>query len=120
MLSRHRVSRAAIELIKRFEGFRRVSAQLPDGRWTIGYGHTKSARQGVEVSEADAEALLVYDLIEVQGELTRLIYTPLNRNQYDALVSFAFNIGVEAFRTSGVLRPAYRYMRVRRESLAPA
>jgi lysozyme len=104
MKPRYQVSRKGIELIKRFEGFRRVSAQLPDGRWTIGHGHTRSARQGVEISEADAEALLVYDLIEVQGELNRLIYTPLNQNQYDALVSFAFNIGIEAFRTCGVLR----------------
>src|SRR3989338_247541 len=62
MKSRHQVSRAAIELIKSFEGYRRKAAQLPDGRWTIGYGHTLTARQGAEVSEADAEALLMYDL----------------------------------------------------------
>ena len=104
MKPRHQLSRNGLDLIKRFEGYRRVSAQLADGRWTIGYGHTKSARQGAEVSEADAEALLVYDLIEVQGEVNRLVYTPLTQNQYDALVAFALNIGVEAFRTSNVLR----------------
>jgi lysozyme len=104
MKPRYQLSRKGVELIKQFEGYRRMSAQLASGGWTIGYGHTKSARQGAEVSEADAEALLVYDLIEVQGELNRLVFTPLNQNQYDALVSFAFNIGVEAFRTSGVLR----------------
>ena len=104
MKPRHQLSRNGLNLIKRFEGYRRVSAQLANGGWTIGYGHTKSARQGAEVSEADAEALLLYDLIEVQGEVNRLVYTPLTQNQYDALVSFAFNIGVEAFRTSNVLR----------------
>ena len=56
MTPRHQVSRTAIELIKRFEGYRRKAAQLPDGRWTIGYGHTLTAREGAEVSEANAEA----------------------------------------------------------------
>ena len=43
MKPRHQVSRAAIELIKTFEGYRQKAAQLPDGRWTIGYGHTLTA-----------------------------------------------------------------------------
>ena len=59
MLSRHRVSRAAIELIKQFEGYRQKAAQLPDGRWTIGYGHTLTAREGAEVSETSAPARAV-------------------------------------------------------------
>src|SRR5687768_1612719 len=104
MLSRHRVSRAAIELIKRFEGYRRKAAQLPDGRWTIGYGHTLTAREGAEVSEADAEALLIYDLIGVAHAVNETVFTPLIQNQFDALVSFAFNIGLDAFRQSQVLR----------------
>jgi len=48
MKPRHRVSRAAIELITRFEGYRRKAAQLPDGRWMIGYGHTLTARKGAK------------------------------------------------------------------------
>jgi lysozyme len=104
MKPRHQLSRNGVELIKRFEGYRRVSARLADGGWTIGYGHTKSARQGAEVSEADAEALLIYDLITVQAQVNALVFTPLTQNQYDALVSFAFNVGESAFRTSAVLR----------------
>jgi lysozyme len=104
MLSRHRVSRAAIELIKRFEGYRRNAAQLPDGRWTIGYGHTLTAREGADVSEPDAEALLVYDLIAVQHALNESIYAPLTQNQFDALCSFAFNVGLDNFRRSQVLK----------------
>ncbi len=103
MTSRQQVSRTAIELIKRFEGYRRTAARLQDGRWTIGYGHTRTARQGVEVSEADAEALLIYDLIEVTGALNTLVFTPLNQNQFDALSAFVFNIGVAGFRGSSVL-----------------
>ena len=104
MLSRHRVSRAAIELIKRFEGYRRHAAQLPDGRWMIGYGHTLTAREGAEVSESDAEALLVYDLISVQHTVNENVYAPLSQNQYDAICSFAFNIGLDNFRRSQVLK----------------
>ncbi len=101
---RNSVSPAAIELIKRFEGFRRTAARLDDGRWTIGYGHTRSAREGATVSEADAEALLGYDLVDVQAAVNDWTFTPLTQNQFDALVSFVFNIGLEAFRHSAVLR----------------
>jgi lysozyme len=104
MKPRHQVSRAAIELIKRFEGYRRKAAQLPDGRWTLGYGHVLSARQGAEVSEEDAEALLLYDLIVVAHAVNELTLAPLNQNQFDALCSFVFNIGVEDFRGSTALR----------------
>ncbi len=104
MKPRHQVSRAAIDLIKRFEGYRQKAAQLPNGRWTIGYGHTLTAREGAEVSERDAEALLLYDLIAVAHTVNETTYTPLTQNQFDALCCFAFNIGVENFRRSSVLR----------------
>ena len=104
MKPRHQVSRAAVDLIKRFEGYRMKAAQLPDGRWTIGYGHTLTAREGATVSEKDAEALLLYDLIAVAHAVNEHTYAPLNQNQFDALTCFAFNIGVSNFTRSGVLR----------------
>jgi lysozyme len=104
MKPRQQASRAALDLIERFEGYRRSAARLEDGRWTIGYGHTKTARPGAEISEADAEALLIYDLMEVAGALSDWIYTPLSQNQFDALCGFVFNIGIDNFRHSSVLR----------------
>ena len=104
MLSRHRVSRVAIELIKQFEGYRRQAAQLPDRRWTIGYGHTLTAREGAEVSLTDAEALLVYDLISVGHAVNENTLAPIGQNQFDALCSFSFNIGLDNFRRSQVLK----------------
>jgi lysozyme len=104
MKPRHKVSRAAIELIKSFEGFRQQAAQLPDGPWTIGYGHTKTARAGARLTEADAELLLLYDLIEITSAVNDWTYTPLTQNQFDALVCFAFNVGLDGFRRSTVLR----------------
>jgi lysozyme len=104
MRPRLTVSRSAVELIKAFEGYRRKSAQLDDGRWTIGYGHTLTAREGAEITEPDAEALLLYDLIQASHAVNEHVFAPLNQNQFDALVSFVFNIGVRAFRGSPTLR----------------
>jgi lysozyme len=104
MEPRHSIAPPGIALIKSFEGLRHRAARLPDGRFTVGYGHTRSAREGAEVDEADAEALLRYDLQPVEAAVNACIYTPLTQNQYDALVAFAFSVGVETFRGSNVLR----------------
>ncbi len=104
MLPRHRVSRAAIDLIKRFEGYRRRAAQLPDGRWTIGHGHTLTARQGAEVSADDAEALLLYDLIAISHVLNEQVFVTLGQNEFDALSSFVFNVGADNFGRSSVVK----------------
>ena len=54
MRPRYKVSQAGVDLIEAFEGFRAKAARLDDGRWTIGYGHTRSAREGAEISRDDA------------------------------------------------------------------
>ena len=99
-----RLSKSGVELVKRFEGLRRTAAQLPAGGWTIGYGHTVSARQGAEVSPEDAEALLLYDLGRTAKAVDAAVFTPLNQNQYDALIAFAFNVGIDNFLRSNVLK----------------
>ncbi len=98
------VSPAAIELLKRFEGFRSQAACLDDGSWTIGYGHTKSAREGAEVTQDGAEALLIFDMMEIAEVLEDWIYTPLTQNEFDAVAAFVFSIGLDAFWSSDVLR----------------
>jgi lysozyme len=104
MRPRFSISRSAVELIMAFEGFRSEAARLDDGRWTIGYGHTRTAREGSKITEADAEALLLYDLIQIGHAVNEHVYAPITQNQYDALVSFVFNIGERAFRGSPTLR----------------
>jgi lysozyme len=104
MKPRLTVSRAAVELIKTFEGFRGKAARLALGGWTIGYGHTRTAREGGRVSEADAELLLLYDILPVADAVDAWTFTALNQNQFDALACLAFNIGLENFRRSAVLR----------------
>ena len=104
MRARQKVSRAGVELIKSFEGLRQTAARLPDGRWTIGYGHTFSAREGARVTQEDADALLRFDLLPIVDSLNNMILVPVNQNQFDALVSFSFNIGIENFGSSSVLK----------------
>jgi GH24 family phage-related lysozyme (muramidase) len=104
MTGRLRTSRAGLDLIKSFEGFRDVAVRLPDGRWTIGHGHVRSAREGLSISEKDADELLTQDLLPVESAINSLVFTPLNQNQFDALASLVFNVSVERFRDSAVLR----------------
>jgi len=104
MTGRLRTSAAGLQLIKSFEGFREIASQLPGGRWTIGYGHVRTAREGLTISEKDAEDLLVHDLKPVEDAILTSVFAPLMQNQFDALVSFVFNISPAQFRESDILR----------------
>lgn len=97
-----KVSREGIVLIKSFEGFRPRAIQRAEGGWVIGYGHTLSAREGASVSESDAELLLRYDLLPVEKSVNEAVPGDLNQHQFDALVSFAFSVGVDRFAGSDV------------------
>ncbi len=104
MASELRTSEAGLKLIMAYEGFRSHSKQLPDGRWIIGYGHLKAARAGLKVSQHEAAAILrEYDLPPIEAALSDLLLVPVTQNEFDALVSFAFNIGTDQFENSDVL-----------------
>lgn len=103
-IPRLRVSREGVVLIKSFEGFRPRAVRDEDGRWVIGYGHMASAREGLSVSEQDAELLLQYDLLPVVKALNERVSARLNQHQFDALASFAISVGVDRFLTSDVLQ----------------
>ena len=99
-----RTSQAGLDVIKAFEGFRARSELLPNGRWIIGYGHLRRAKDGVRVSETEAEAILrEYDLPPVERYVMRCVLAPMTQNEFDALVSLAFNIGPKAFASSDVV-----------------
>ncbi|GAB5457374.1 MAG: hypothetical protein Hens3KO_04040 [Henriciella sp.] len=104
MASNMRTSRAGIDVIKAFEGFRPRYQKLPDGRWIIGYGHLRDDDEGVQISGEEAEAILrEYDLPVVERLIMDCILAPLNQNEFDALVSLAFNIGPKQFVKSDVV-----------------
>ena len=99
-----RTSAQGIELIQSFEGFRPRAARLPGGGWLIGYGHTATARAGLQISPRDAALILRHhDLPRFEQQIAEQVLSPLSQNEFDALVSFAFNIGSEAFSNSDVV-----------------
>lgn len=100
---KRRISREGLLLIKSFEGFRPQAVPRRDGVLTLGYGHTLTAREGIVITEAEAELLLLHDLIAVVDHLHSRIRRPLTQNQFDALASFVFSVGVERCQTSEVL-----------------
>ncbi|WP_313002422.1 lysozyme [Brevundimonas sp.] len=100
---RLKVSREGLLLIKSFEGFRPRTVRRRDGAPVIGYGHTKSARPGATITEAEAELLLQYDLLPVVDAINSRVSIPLNQHQFDALASFIFSVGVQRFEGSDVL-----------------
>ena len=99
-----RISPAGLQLIKSFEGFRETAVRLPDGRWTIGYGHVRTAREGLTISPKDADELLLHDLKSIENAVSNMIYAPLMQGQFDALVSLAFNISLGQLRDSDIVR----------------
>ena len=99
-----RVTPATLDLVRPFEPLRLAAELQADGRWVIGYGHTRFARAGAVISVADAEALLRYDLSEAADALEALISAPLEAHRFEALNAFALHIGLDNFRRSTVLR----------------
>jgi len=95
---------AARALIKRFERFNAQAVQGDDGRWVVGIGHRAAAKPGAQVSEKEADLLLIYDVLQAESALDDVVNTPLKPGQRDALVSFVTDIGAEAFKTSDVAR----------------
>lgn len=98
-----KISKRGIDLIKKYEGLRLKSYLCPAAVWTVGYGHTKTAKEGMVITEAEAEALLRQDLTGFENYVNRLKFT-LTQQQFDALVSFIFNIGSGNFQKSTVYR----------------
>lgn len=95
-----KISEAGIELIKRFEGLELDSYQDIAGVWTIGYGHTETAGPNQKISAREADELLRRDLAPRERAVEQLASVSLNQNEFDALVSFIFNVGIGAFKTS--------------------
>jgi lysozyme len=95
-----KISGAGIELIRRFEGLELESYQDIAGVWTIGYGHTETAGPDQKINEREAEELLRRDLAPRERAVEQLVSVGLNQNEFDALVSFIFNVGASAFKTS--------------------
>lgn len=99
-----KIGKEGLALIKSFEGLRLKSYLCPANVWTIGYGSTgPHVRQGMVISEKQAEELLLKDIARFERAVTEMAAAP-TQNQFDALVSFAFNIGTGALKSSTLLK----------------
>lgn len=98
-----KTSDKGIKLIAAHEGLRLEAYKCPAGVYTIGYGHTRTARPGMVITKQQAEELLKDDLITAENAVNNQ-NLKLTQNQFDALVSFVFNVGSGNFRTSTLLR----------------
>lgn len=98
-----KISNNCVSLVKQFEGFEAKAYKCPAGVWTIGYGHTLNVRPNDVITEAQASTLLEEELQEYAAKVAKIVPSA-NQNQFDALVSFAYNLGVNALGTSTLLK----------------
>ena len=99
-----RISDEGLELIKSFEGCRLKAYQDSVGVWTIGYGSTKNVHPGQTITQEQAEELLRQDVAVFEQGVSDLVKVNLEQHQFDALVSFAFNLGLGNLKSSTLLR----------------
>ncbi len=111
------------DIIKEHEGYRSVAYPDPaspkavamragkhheglnGAPWTVGYGHTgPEVVEGYKVTRAQADKDLAKDVATAEKAVSQYVRVPVNQNQFDALVSFVYNVGTGAFKNSTLLR----------------
>ena len=93
-----------LALIKKFEGCELKAYQCSAGVWTIGYGHTKDVVEGMEITQEQAEQMLVDELHEYESYINKYVTVALSQNQFDALVSWVYNRGPANLSASTMLK----------------
>lgn len=99
-----RINAEGLALIKQWEGLRLEAYRCSAGVWTIGYGHTVSAHEGMKITLEQAERMLVQDLNIFENAVSRAVKVDISDNQFAALVSWAYNVGVGAMQKSSLIR----------------
>lgn len=100
-----KTSADGIDLIKHFEGCKLKAYKCPAGKWTIGYGHTgDDVHDGLVWTQQQADDALQSDLDRFEKGVESLVTVPLKQCQFDALVSFAYNLGLGRLKGSTLLK----------------
>ena len=97
-------SSEGISLIQKFEGCELEAYQCSAGVWTIGYGHTKDVVEGMTITKEQAEQMLVDELHEYENYINEYVTVALSQNQFDALVSWVYNLGPANLKASTMLK----------------
>ncbi|ELT3493446.1 lysozyme [Citrobacter freundii] len=103
------MSKNGMALLKSFEGCELTAYQDAVGVWTIGYGWTQPVNgvpvgKGMTITQATADSLLSSGVVQYEKGVTGLVKVAVNQNQFDALVDFAYNLGVNALAGSTLLK----------------
>ena len=103
------ISPSGIDLICNFEGKRLTAYDDGVGVWTIGFGTTVypngiKVMKGDTCTEAQAKTYMAHDLKKFEATVNKAVTVQLNQNQFDALVSLAYNIGTNAFSKSTLVK----------------
>jgi lysozyme len=98
------ISQEGISLIKKFEGCELEAYKCAAGVWTIGYGHTKDVKEGDSILKEDAESMLVHELQEYCNDVDIAVKVDLKQNEFDALVSWTYNLGLTNLNSSTMLK----------------
>lgn len=104
-----KLSKVGIDLIKSFEGCYLKAYKCPAGVWTIGWGTTEpidgvKPHEGMVITQKQADELLIKNLNGYENAVNEYVTYSINQNQFDALVSFAYNCGNGALKTSTLLK----------------
>ena len=98
------ISQEGLSLIKKFEGCKLQSYKCAAGVWTIGYCSTNGIEEGMKISQERADMLLLEDVEIFEEAVNELVKVPLEQNQYDALVTWTFNLGPTNLKNSTLLK----------------
>lgn len=99
-------SKTGFDLIKHYEGLKLTAYPDPatgSTPWTIGYGSTAGVKQGMKINESQANSMLRADVAKFEKDINRLVKVKLTQSQFDALVSFVYNLGPTNFANSTLL-----------------
>lgn len=93
-----KITPVGVTMVKHFEGFRSNAYLCPAGVWTIAYGATEGVRPGMIVTPQEGQVLLLKDMVRFENYVNKMIYRLMKWHEFDAIVSFSFNVG---YRFSG-------------------
>jgi|TARA_B110000259_G_C14014287_1_gene400742 lysozyme len=99
-----KTSKDGLQLIKDFEGLELNAYKCAAGVWTIGYGHIKGVQEGMSISEARANEMLNEELTEYENYINKGVTVPLSQCQFDAMVSWVYNLGNGNLTSSTLLK----------------
>jgi len=98
------ISEEGLSLIKKFEGCELKAYRCAANVLTIGYGSTKGVTEDMEITKEEAESLLKEEMHEYEGYINDMVKVPLEQHQFDAMVSWVFNLGSGNLSSSTLLK----------------